>query len=139
MSDEQPWYKDGLQFECTQCGNCCTGAPGVVWVDDEELQAIADHLGKSIGEVRLFHTRLVGRRVTLKDSANGDCTFFDGVERRCTIYAARPKQCRSWPFWNSNISTPKDWQEMQADCPGAGHGAFVRLEDIQCQAEMIDI
>jgi Fe-S-cluster containining protein len=139
MTDEQPWYKDGLQFECTQCGNCCTGAPGMVWVDDEELQTIADHLGKSIGEVRLLHTKLYGRRVTLKDYANGDCTFFDGAERRCTIYSARPKQCRSWPFWNSNIASPKDWQEMQADCPGAGQGAFVSLEEIQQRAAMIDV
>ena len=24
----EPWYQDGLQFRCTRCGNCCTGAPG---------------------------------------------------------------------------------------------------------------
>ena len=44
-----PWYADGLQFTCTQCGDCCTGDPGVVWVTDEELKAIADHLDKPIG------------------------------------------------------------------------------------------
>ena len=44
-SDAAPWYKDGLQFTCTQCGDCCTGAPGVVWVTDDELREIADYLG----------------------------------------------------------------------------------------------
>ena len=22
----EPWYKDGLRFKCTGCGDCCTGA-----------------------------------------------------------------------------------------------------------------
>src|SRR5437763_2408788 len=22
--DETPWYRDGLAFRCTRCGNCCT-------------------------------------------------------------------------------------------------------------------
>ena len=26
------WYADGLRFTCTQCGNCCTGQPGFVWI-----------------------------------------------------------------------------------------------------------
>ena len=27
------WYaEEGLAFECTGCGDCCTGAPGYVWV-----------------------------------------------------------------------------------------------------------
>ena len=41
MSDteekEQPWYKDGLGFQCTQCGDCCTGAPGYVWINAAEI------------------------------------------------------------------------------------------------------
>lgn len=38
-SDNLPWYAPGLSFTCTQCGNCCTGEPGVVWVSDEEIHA----------------------------------------------------------------------------------------------------
>ncbi|MFG0335929.1 MAG: YkgJ family cysteine cluster protein, partial [Maioricimonas sp. JB049] len=59
---DAPWYRDGLQFSCTQCGNCCTGSPGYVWVTEEEIAAIAAHLDKPIGEVRLMHTRPVGQR-----------------------------------------------------------------------------
>ena len=29
----------GLRFECTQCGDCCTGAPGYVWVNKAEISA----------------------------------------------------------------------------------------------------
>ena len=76
-SEQEPWYRDGLNFTCTQCGNCCTGAPGVVWVDDAEIKAIADLTGKSTGEILLMHTRLYAGRRTLTEYANGDCTFFD--------------------------------------------------------------
>lgn len=144
MSDQQtsgkePWYKEGLHFTCTGCGNCCTGAPGVVWVNDEEIARIAEYLGTSIGEVRLFHTRLVGNRVALREYANGDCTFFDSQNRRCTVYPARPRQCRSWPFWRSNLESEERWREVQRICPGAGQGAFVSLDEIEAQASLIEI
>ena len=131
MSEAEPWYQNGLKFKCTQCGNCCTGAPGVVWVDDDEVVAIAEHLDKPIGEIRLFHTRPVRGRVSLTEFANGDCTFFDPETRGCKVYPVRPKQCRTWPFWNSNLETPDDWQETCKECPGAGVGDFVPLEEIQ--------
>ena len=134
-----PWYKNGLHFECTQCGNCCTGAPGVVWLSEEEIEAIADYLGKSTGEVQLMHTRLFGQRLSLTEFANGDCTFFDPRNRKCTIYAVRPRQCRSWPFWNSNLENPDAWESTQRDCPGAGHGTLVPLDTIQAWAGLIDI
>lgn len=139
MSEQEPWYKAGLHFKCTQCGNCCTGDPGVVWVDADELEAVAEYLGKSIGEVRLFHTRLVGNRVSLSEFANGDCTFFDGATRRCTIYPVRPQQCRTWPFWKSSLESAQTWKDVQKACPGAGNGGFVSSEEVEAAAERIDI
>jgi Fe-S-cluster containining protein len=139
MPDEQPWYQDGLRFQCTQCGNCCTGAPGVVWVNAEEIEKIAEVLGKTVGEVKLEHTRLVGRRTSLKGFANGDCTFFDGQTRKCTIYSARPRQCRTWPFWNSNLESPESWQGLKPACPGIDRGNFYPLEEIERQAAVINI
>ncbi|MFM1805538.1 MAG: hypothetical protein RL136_2417, partial [Planctomycetota bacterium] len=32
---QAPWYAEGLRFECTQCGNCCSGGPGAVWFTPE--------------------------------------------------------------------------------------------------------
>jgi Fe-S-cluster containining protein len=139
MSESQPWYKDGLQFTCTQCGDCCTGDPGVVWVSDEELNEIAEFLGKSVGEVRLMHTRLVGSKVSLTEYANGDCVFFDGASRRCKIYPVRPRQCRSWPFWRSNLVSQDEWSQTCKSCPGAGCGELVTLEEIERRASSIDI
>lgn len=139
MSDQKRWYEDGLCFECTQCGDCCTGAPGVVWVDDAEIEAIAEHLDKPIGEIRLLHTRIIRGRVSLTEFANGDCTYFDPTTRGCKIYPVRPKQCRTWPFWNSNIESPKSWEETKKSCPGAGKGDFVSLDEIERRAAEIDM
>lgn len=134
-----PWYRDGLQFRCTQCGNCCTGAPGVVWVDDEEIQSIADFLDRPVGEIRLMHTRPVRGKVSLTEFANGDCTFFDSRNRRCTVYPVRPRQCRTWPFWNSNLSSELAWDSIKGNCPGVGHGDLVELHDIEVRKSVIDI
>lgn len=138
-SDSKPWHADGLNFTCTQCGNCCTGDPGVVWVNDEEIREIAEYLDKPIGEVRLFHTRLVGGRVSLTEYQNGDCTYFDPVKRHCKVYPVRPQQCRTWPFWRSNISSKEKWDEVCETCPGAGQGTFFSLEEVEERARRVDI
>ncbi len=136
---EQPWYQAGLNFTCSQCGDCCTGAPGVVWVSDEEIAAIAAELDVPVGEIRLMHTRQVRGRTTLREYANGDCTFFDPQTRGCKVYRARPTQCRTWPFWRSNLESPETWSQVQAVCPGSRGGAFVSLEEIEQRASQIDL
>jgi Fe-S-cluster containining protein len=136
---DQPWYQDGLNFTCSQCGDCCTGAPGVVWVNDEELQQIADYLDKPIGEIRLFHTRTVRGRVSLREFQNGDCTFFDPEKRHCRVYPVRPMQCQTWPFWTSNLSSKQKWDSVCEECPGAGTGTFFSLEEIEQRAAAVDI
>jgi Fe-S-cluster containining protein len=133
----EPWYQDGLRFRCTQCGHCCTGAPGYVWVNDEEIAAIAAHRGETPGETQTLHTRLVGkRRRTLREKANGDCVFYDR-ERGCTVYPVRPRQCRTWPFWESNVQSPATWQETCAVCPGSGQGDLIAAEEITRRLRVI--
>jgi uncharacterized protein len=133
------WYQDGLQFTCTGCGNCCTGPSGLVWVTEEEITRIAEFRGQSVGEIRLFHTRLIGQKVSLTEFANGDCTFFDPATRKCQIYPVRPTQCRTWPFWRSNLQSHEAWKKMQQGCPGAGQGCLVPAEAIEAQANQIEL
>ena len=135
----EPWYQDGLCFECTQCGNCCTGAPGVVWVDDDDIRRIAEYRGNGEGEVRVMHTRPYVGRTSLQEFANGDCTFFDSQSRRCTIYPVRPQQCRNWPFWTSNLESPETWTQVQADCPGIGSGPTIDVEAIELMLSQVDL
>ena len=133
---KSPWYQDGLRFRCTRCGHCCTGAPGFVWVDDDVLAAIADFRGETVAEVRACCTHLASRGRTLREKANGDCVFYD-KEAGCTIYPVRPPQCRTWPFWESNVASPKAWEKTCAVCPGSGRGELIPAEEITRRLKII--
>jgi Fe-S-cluster containining protein len=135
---DSPWYADGLRFTCTQCGKCCTGDPGFVWVNDDELAAIARFLRVPLDEVRDRFTRRAKGHRTLRETANGDCVFYD-AKKGCTIYPVRPPQCRTWPFWESNLETPHDWERTERDCPGSGEGELIPLEEISRRLKVIKL
>ena len=138
MSD-LPWYKAGLRFECTQCGDCCTGAPGYVWVNNEEIAALAKLLGQEIDDFEDRYVRRVGARKSLKEFPDGACVFFDTTARKCTVYSARPRQCRTWPFWDSNLKTEADWKYTCSVCPGSGKGQMHTLQQIEEQRQVMKV
>ena len=128
-----PWYRDGLRFTCTRCGNCCTGAPGYVWVDPREIERLAEVVGLSVEDFGARYLRRVGQRVSLIERPNGDCIFWDRAAG-CTVYEGRPTQCRTWPFWPETIETPEDWEAVREGCPGAGRGQWFSVEQIEAAA-----
>lgn len=140
---KQPWYGEGLSFACTQCGNCCTGPPGFVWVEDDEAEAIAKHLKLSVTEFRRRFARRHNGHWTLKETpADGkgyDCVFLRrDTEGRalCSIYPVRPTQCRTWPFWPENIRSERAWNRAANTCPGMKYGAnFYPAEQVRILAE----
>ena len=133
---QEPWYQDGLRFTCTRCGACCTGEPGYVWVNEEEIAAIATHRGESSAEVTGMYVRQVGNRRSLRERPNGDCIFYD-KEQGCTIYPVRPRQCQTWPFWESNVATPEVWKRTCEFCPGSGQGELISAEEITQRVKLI--
>lgn len=134
----EPWYREGLRFTCTQCGNCCTGEPGYVWVNAEEITALATRVGVSNEEFLSLYTRKVGTRRTLKEKENGDCVFFDRA-LGCTVYESRPRQCGTWPFWDSNLKNPESWQETCRICPGSGEGKLYTVDEITLLRKVIPL
>lgn len=136
--NERNWYDSGLRFECTRCGNCCTGEPGYVWVNRQEVAQLADYLGISEDEFRGRFVRMADIRPTLREKDNGDCVFFErGVG--CTVYPHRPRQCRSWPFWESNLRTEQTWNEVCKTCPGAGRGRLYTIDEIEVEVGRIRV
>ncbi len=135
-----PWYRDGLRFQCTGCGDCCTGAPGYVWVNKQEIADLASALG--FDDVEQFedkYVRQIGIRKSLVEFPNGDCVFFDNGTRRCAVYVHRPRQCRTWPFWDSNLKDEQAWQETCQSCPGSGTGKLYSLSQIEVQRKVMKI
>lgn len=127
---ETPWYAEGLKFRCSQCGDCCTGAPGYVWVNKEEIEALARRFGIEVDAFERKYVRKIGVRKSLVEYSNGDCVFFDPEKRNCTVYEDRPRQCRTWPFWDSNVRTPEAWAATCEVCPGSGRGKLYTLDEI---------
>lgn len=123
-----PWYHDGLHFSCTQCGHCCQG-PGYVWVSDDEIDVLARHFEMDHDSFTKVYTRKVGRHRSLREQANDNCIFYDRSVG-CLVYDARPTQCRTWPFWEQNLETPRDWHDTESTCPGSGHGQLFTLDEI---------
>ena len=134
---KQPWYQDGLRFECSQCGDCCTGAPGYVWVNADEIAKLAEMLGDDVATFEAKYVRKVGIRKSLVEFENGDCVFFDNQTRKCQVYEGRPRQCRTWPFWESNIETKEAWQRTCDVCPGSGQGKLYAIEEIESRSSVI--
>ena len=132
----EPWFQDGLRFKCTRCGACCTGPPGYVWVNDKEIAAIAEYRGELVEETTERHTRPANNGRSLREKANGDCVFYD-KEVGCTVYPVRPRQCRTWPFWESNVVTPDAWERTCDICPGSGKGELISAEEITRRVKVI--
>ncbi len=132
MVSSSPWYKEGLHFECTGCGRCCTGQPGYVWLSEEEIGKISAYLNISIEE---FMHRYVRKTVSncyslLETLPSYDCVFFR--DNRCTIYPVRPTQCRTFPWWPENLKSKHAWKETARHCEGIAESAPKRTcEEIQ--------
>ncbi len=129
--DSGPWYKDGLCFTCTQCGDCCTGFEGYVWVTREDVRRLGEFLGYSEERMMRRYIRQVGRRLSLVEKPNFDCVFWE-TGKGCTVYEARPPQCRNFPFWKENIRSKSSWEEVITECPGVkkGDGRHYSAEEI---------
>lgn len=117
-------YRDGLRFSCTRCSRCCRHTPGYVFLSARDLARIARALGIDAVEARHRYCRTVPiggfSRVSLQEKSNLDCVFW--TPAGCSIYDARPLQCRSFPFWSSNLASRERWEEQAAACPGIGRG-----------------
>jgi uncharacterized protein len=156
-SPAEPWFADGLQFTCSQCGNCCSGPPGFVWVTREEIGRVAEFLEISPAEVVEKYCRKIGGRFSLKERKHPrhggyDCIFVKEIpaegsksgklsagkvehtRRICSIYSVRPLQCRTWPFWTGNLSSKRAWESASKRCPGMNQGELfdrARIEKLR--------
>ncbi len=134
VSGSDKWYRDGLCFSCTQCGNCCSGPPGYVWVTKADIERIARFLGRPDGKLDKSQVRRVGLRHSLTEKPDGDCIFLvrEGDVARCSIYSVRPMQCRTWPFWTENLRSNDAWNEVhRTTCPGMNKGRRFMPADIE--------
>ncbi len=99
-----------IDFRCTGCGNCCRTLRVAVTARDvarlasatgravEELVAwLAPDAVDMAGEPQSFVELSEGRRLMVLAQRDSACLLLDENDR-CSAYAARPRDCRAFPF-----------------------------------------
>jgi Fe-S-cluster containining protein len=130
MHERERFYDDGIRFECQGDGRCCRnhGRHTYVYVSFGDRKRLAAHLGTTTLEFTKRYTQASDGMVHLKEPER-DCPFFQ--DSRCGVHAARPWQCRTWPFWKENMH-PKVWErDVASFCPGVGKGRLYSAEEIE--------
>ena len=124
----RPYFFDqGLRFTCRQCGGCCVGEPGTIYVSPTEIETIAASIDLSVDDFTARYLYPFRDSYSIKEDARGRCLFFD---EGCTIYDIRPVQCRTYPFWFSNLRSEDRWQSVERQCPGVGRGRLYSRDEI---------
>lgn len=130
MFRRKKFYSDGIRFQCQDCGNCCLSRDhyAYVYLTAQDRKNLSDYLGISTREFTLQYTEKSDGLLHLIDP-HKDCLFLEGG--LCSVYEARPVQCRSWPFWPENMKK-KVWEgEIASYCAGVGKGRLYSAEEIE--------
>jgi len=124
-------YEKGIKFQCQESSNCCVsrGSHGFVFLSKKDLTRLANFFKISLINFKKSYCEATNKFLHLKEiKENGECIFLKS--KKCSIYKARPTQCRTWPFWPENMNS-KTWnRDIINFCPGIGKGATISKEKI---------
>ena len=124
---------EGLCFTCQQCSLCCRKEPGFVYLSEKDLTNLCHWFNLNSEVFIKKYCRFVpyydGSEVLcLLEKSNYDCIFWD---QGCTVYKARPIQCRTYPFWDSIIDNIEAWNYESNSCPGINVGKCYSAQEIR--------
>lgn len=128
------------------CGNCCTGPEGFVLVSDAEVAGLAARFAMSDEGFRAQYTHMTSRGLSLTETpyqGGFDCVFLDRTKfpgkAVCGVYENRPAQCRTWPFWKSNLVSRGAWERAKRTCPGMDKGRAYTPVEIRVRRDEIEM
>jgi len=135
MAPRRPFYAQGLRFSCTRCSACCRHESGFVFLSESDAARLGAALNMGYGEFTGAYCRWVPsenglERLSLKEKSNYDCIFW-GEGKGCSVYEARPLQCRAFPFWPSVLSSEESWEVTASGCPGMGCGPVFSADSME--------
>jgi Fe-S-cluster containining protein len=136
--EENEFYAKGLRFGCTRCSTCCRYESGYVFLSSMDLDVLVKALQVGYTEFMEQYCRWVPQgggteRLSLIERPNKDCVLWkDG----CSVYEARPLQCKAFPFWPSILKNVSGaWKAAARDCPGMGRGTLHSADTIEAWLE----
>lgn len=126
------YKRNHLQFECAGCGACCIGDRySFVELDEAEARQIQESLGLSRAWFRRrYLLRLPPSGLGIRLNRDGRCPFLTAAGT-CAVYAVRPRQCRTYPFWPELVGSETAWRREARRCEGIGRGPVVPIEKIE--------
>ncbi len=120
---------EGIRFDCVEkCVKCCE-IPGQVFVVHKDIPAMAGFFNMSADQ--FIEEKLAEIRhglYTLDMPDEEPCVYLE--DGGCSIYPARPLQCRTFPFWPENMASLKEWRKVVRLCPGIGRGRMYSVDEI---------
>ncbi|GMO23016.1 MAG: YkgJ family cysteine cluster protein [Termitinemataceae bacterium] len=126
------FYEKGLRWQCIRCSDCCRHESGFVFLSQNDAETLARFLNMPFEYFIPTYCRWVAldnqiEMLSLKETSSNDCFFW---KQGCSVYAARPAQCRTYPFWESFLVDEETWKNATASCPGVGTGRLYSREYI---------
>ena len=123
------FYKNGIRFKCQGTGRCCKSekVDGYVYLTLEDRRKVANHLGLSTQKFTKRYVTKTNNKFHFKQ-INPHCPFLE--QNHCSIYDARPIQCRTWPFWPENMKKHTWEKEVKKVCSGIGKGKLYTMYEI---------
>ena len=115
-----------LRFQCQPgCIKCCE-QQGFVYLTEDDLTRLAAYVKMT---PRAFERRYVYRTKNLRRlrvPRHAQCIFLkpDG----CSVHAAKPLQCRTFPYWPELVDDKREWLKTGQWCPGIGKGELITIQ-----------
>jgi len=125
-------YTKGIRFKCQGSSNCCVsrGEFGFVYLSNKDVERLCLFTNLEKNDfIKIYCDKTNGFTHLKEKFKNGNCVFLK--DKKCSIYKARPTQCRTWPFWSENINTKKWNDEISKFCPGIGKGKIISKKKIK--------
>ncbi|MDC1296574.1 YkgJ family cysteine cluster protein [Alphaproteobacteria bacterium] len=130
-------FDNGIKFECQGSSNCCVSREsyGYVYLSKKDVNRFSSFMKLKITDFIKLYCEKTDGFLHLKESLkNKNCQFLNN--KKCTVYKARPTQCRTWPFWRENMNA-KTWnKEISKFCPGIGKGNKISKNKIDKSIEL---
>ncbi len=103
-------------FKCQKCGDCCNGFGGT-YVSEPDILNISAFINIKAKNFITKYCDMSGSGYVLTLGKDEYCIFFDKI-KQCTIHPVKPYMCKAWPFIQTLIKYPENWNVMANSCPG---------------------
>jgi len=142
---KSPFYSQGLYFACKRCSACCRFDSGYVFLSEKDVSLLLAELNITQEKFIDLYCRWVPSEngkfeLSLMEKSNYDCIFWEAVPGTgiaensgggCSVYRARPLQCRAFPFWSSIVCNKIAWEVTGRNCPGMDKDVFHTGDSIE--------